>query len=158
MTWGESNQRRIITERNKSTPRTAYNYGIGMSIIHVGRVILPTPSTKQLQLRNVLHVPNVAKNLMSDARDNNVFVEFHPNSVLVKDMDTRTTITMGHFCDGFYTLDAPMIKEALTSLEGSPVLWYTRLGHSSSQVVQHIIQTSQLPSETNKIDVICDAC
>jgi hypothetical protein len=72
--------------------------GTGMRIIHVGQAFLPTPSSKPLRLRNVLHVPAITKNLLSIRRlayDNHVIVEFHPNSVFVKDLLTRAIILSG---------------------------------------------------------------
>ncbi|KAI4338296.1 hypothetical protein L6164_016638 [Bauhinia variegata] len=42
-----------------------------------------------LSLKNVLHVPHITKNLLSISKltkDNNVFLEFHPNHCLVKNL------------------------------------------------------------------------
>jgi histone deacetylase 1/2 len=57
-----------------------------MRILHIGQAILPTTSSKPLHICNVLHVPSVKKNLLSVPRlthDNNVLVEFHPDSFFV---------------------------------------------------------------------------
>jgi hypothetical protein len=61
--------------------------GAGMHISHIGQASLPTHTSKQLHLTNVLHVPSVTRNLLSVrkiTRDNNVFAEFHPSDVLLK--------------------------------------------------------------------------
>jgi hypothetical protein len=58
-----------------------------MSISHVGHAIVGIPS-KSLHLKNVLHVPHATKNLVSIhrlAKDNIVFIEFHPWYFYVKD-------------------------------------------------------------------------
>jgi hypothetical protein len=96
--------------------------GSGMRILHVGQAILPTPSSQPLYLRNIFHVPALTKNLMSVhklSHDNNVLVEFHPNSVFVKDLDTRAIILRGRWRGGLYTLDAPTVKQVLSALKAS---------------------------------------
>jgi hypothetical protein len=93
--------------------------GSGMRIRHVGQALLPTPS-KPLHLRNVLHVPSVTKNLLSARKltiDNNAFIEFHPNNVFVKDMDTRAILLSGHSRGGLYALDAPAVKQVFSALK-----------------------------------------
>lgn len=53
--------------------------GNGLLIHHVGTTQITTPSFK-LHLNNVLHVPNICKNLLSVQRftkDTNTFFEFH---------------------------------------------------------------------------------
>jgi hypothetical protein len=54
--------------------------GTGMEIANVGHSILCSPS-RSLHLNNILHVPQVYKSLCSVnrlAKDNNVYLEFHP--------------------------------------------------------------------------------
>ena len=56
--------------------------GAGMKISHIGQSIIETPH-KNLVLKDILHVPNASKTLLSVHRialDNNVFLEFHPFS------------------------------------------------------------------------------
>jgi hypothetical protein len=57
---------------------------MAMHISHIGNSILRNPHDS-LHLKNVLHVPNTSKNLLSVhklALDNNVLLEFHPFSFL----------------------------------------------------------------------------
>jgi hypothetical protein len=68
--------------------------GSGMHIAHVGNSIIPTPS-QDIHLKQVLHVPHTSKNLVSIHQltyDNNVQVEFHPFSFLIKDQAMRKII------------------------------------------------------------------
>jgi hypothetical protein len=54
--------------------------GTGMEISHIGDSILSTPHGS-FKLKNILHIPNASKNLLSVHRftlDNHVFIEFHP--------------------------------------------------------------------------------
>jgi histone deacetylase 1/2 len=85
----------ITGELNNLTMRDAYKghdkvdtaNGQGMGISHIGHSIIRSPS-KKFELRNVLHVPNASKNLLSVHRftyDNHVFIEFHPFFFLIKD-------------------------------------------------------------------------
>jgi histone deacetylase 1/2 len=69
-----------MKEKYKGKDQIHAANGQGMSISHVGHAIVKTPS-KPLHLKNVLHVPNATKNLVSIhrfTRDNDVFIEFHP--------------------------------------------------------------------------------
>jgi hypothetical protein len=62
---------------------------------------------------------------------------------------------------GLYALDAidaPFAKQVFSTLKASSAQWHSRLGHPASQIVQHILSRSHLPSESNKIDRVCYAC
>ena len=79
----------ISGDLEKLTLREKYNggdqvhaaNGIGMEIDYIGHSTLHSPNSV-LHLNNVLHVPATSKDLISVnrlARDNNAFLEFHPN-------------------------------------------------------------------------------
>jgi hypothetical protein len=81
-----------------------------MHISHIGQASVPTHTSKQLCLTNILHVPSVAHDLLSVHKftwDNNVFCEFHPFDLFVKDRDTRDVLLRGRCRHGLYELDAP---------------------------------------------------
>jgi hypothetical protein len=62
----------------------------GMCITHIDNSVIPTP-TCDIHLNKLLHVPSTSKNLASIPRltyDNNVSIEFHPFSFLIKDRAT----------------------------------------------------------------------
>ena len=139
--------------------------GEGMRISHVGQALISTPSSRHLRLSNVLHVPSVTKNLLSVRRfthDNRVYIEFHPNSLFVKDLLTGAILLRGRVRGGLYELDAPLVthlpKQVFNALKASSSQWHARLGHPATQVVQHVLHRHQLPSESNKIVSVCDAC
>ena len=51
--------------------------GSGLHITHIGQSSLPTSTSRELQLHDVLHVPDVTRNLLSVPRlthDNDVFL------------------------------------------------------------------------------------
>jgi len=71
--------------------------GSGMQIKHIGNSTLHTPS-RDLVLRNILHVPQASKNLVSLHRltvDNHVYLELHPWHFLIKDRATKKTLHQG---------------------------------------------------------------
>ena len=90
-----------LTVRDKYHGREqvhAFN-GSGMEIANVGHSRLHSPN---LHLRNILHVPQAHKNLCSVnrlTRDNNVFLEFHPNYFAIKEQVTKKVIHKGR-CEG----------------------------------------------------------
>ena len=78
----------IISELDKLTVHNKYNVndqvhtanGEGMEISHIGHTTVRTP-TRDLHLKNILHVPDDAKNLISSHRlsiDNHTLLEVHP--------------------------------------------------------------------------------
>ncbi|KAL4366347.1 hypothetical protein GQ457_05G025950 [Hibiscus cannabinus] len=78
--------------------------GMAVPISHIGRSSLATNS-RSLFLSNLLHVPCVNKNLLSVSRftkDNNVSVEFFPNSCVVKDLGTQQVMLRGLESNGLY--------------------------------------------------------
>jgi hypothetical protein len=86
----------ITSELEKLTTRERYHgaeqvhaaNGSGMKIHHVGHSTLRSQS-QDIHLNNILHVPHAHKNLLSVnriAKDNNVFLEFHPNHFSVKEL------------------------------------------------------------------------
>ena len=62
-------------------------------------------SSRKLHLRNLLHVPNITKNLLSVsqfARDNQVFFEFHSSFCFVKDLCSKELVLKGVLNNGLY--------------------------------------------------------
>jgi hypothetical protein len=81
--------------------------GTCMHIHNIGHALLPTPSSKQLHLNDVLHVPKVTRNMLSMSKlsqCNNVFIELHPYDLFVKDWDMQETLLTGRCRDGFYEI------------------------------------------------------
>jgi hypothetical protein len=69
-----------------------------MRIHNIGHATLPTPSSKSLDLKQILHVPQACNNLLSISKhsnDNNVFIELHPHDIFLKDLDTKEPILRG---------------------------------------------------------------
>jgi hypothetical protein len=134
----------ITGELNKLTMKEKYKgkdqihaaNGQGMSISHVGHAIVKTPS-KFLHLKNVLHVPNATKNLVSIhrfTRDNDVYIEFHPWYFYVKDQVTKRVLLKGRCERGLYPLISSSTiknKQVFSATKPSASRWHSRLGHPS---------------------------
>jgi hypothetical protein len=161
----------IIGELEKLAVRDKYNgadqvhtaNGAGMNIRHIGQSTIRTPD-KDLELRNILHVPSTKKNLISVHRlasDNNVYLEFHPDFFLIKDRDTRSTLLRGACRRGMYPLPSPPAssKQAYGVNKVPLDRWHHRLGHPSFRIVERVLRDYKLPCsfDLNK-DVVCDAC
>jgi histone deacetylase 1/2 len=170
----------ITGELERLTTRNKYHGGdnvhaadgAGMEIAHIGHSTVLSPS-RVFHLNNVLHVPQAHKSLCSVnqlAKDNHVYLEFHPDHFLIKEQGTRRTLHKGRCRGGLYPLHAspsspnlPSVsssnKQVFSSVKPSTSLWHHRLGHPSSRVVQQVLDRHKLPfiHDSNK-DHVCDAC
>jgi histone deacetylase 1/2 len=131
----------ITGDLKKLTIREKYNggdqvhaaNGTGMKIANVGHSTLYSPS-RNLHLNNIMHVPRAKKNLVSVnrfTRDNDVFLEFHPNHFSIKEQVTRRTLHSGRWEGGLYPLwpspNRPSSnKQALGVIKPSTSLWNHR--------------------------------
>lgn len=89
------------------TSTVSMGNGDSVPIAHIGSAGLFT-GNRLLNLKNVLHVPNMCKNLISFgqfAKDNKVYFEFHPFHCFVKDIQTGVTLLVGHIHNGLYRFD-----------------------------------------------------
>uniref|UniRef100_A0A803P7H9 Reverse transcriptase Ty1/copia-type domain-containing protein n=1 Tax=Cannabis sativa TaxID=3483 RepID=A0A803P7H9_CANSA len=96
--------------------------GTGLSIQHVGQSLFSTPySSKFVLLNNLLHVPDITKNLLSVskfAKDNKVYFEFHDDFCLVKDKESHSILLKGTHRNGLYSFDASQLQfHSLTSTD-----------------------------------------
>jgi hypothetical protein len=145
--------------RWSSTPKPTKSL---IALTHIGHATIHTPSNHDIHLRNILHVPEAQKNLISVHRlatDNNAFLEFHPNYFLVKDRDTKKVILEGECRHGLYPFPAPSNKKAYIATKVPFSRWHSRLGHPSSAIVTQVISRNKLPllGEAS-CSLVCDAC
>ena len=82
--------------------------GKGIKIKHVGNSIFSpnsNPLSKSLFINNLLHVPQISRNLLSVsqfAKDNGVIFEFHPTFCFVREQGTKEIILKGILDHGLY--------------------------------------------------------
>jgi hypothetical protein len=95
----------ITSDLDCLTVRECYNGGeqvqvgndAGLHILHIGHSSIEY-NDRPLALRDVLHVPNITKNLLSIhkfTRDNDVFLNFIHGFFLVKERNTRSKLLEG---------------------------------------------------------------
>ena len=102
--------------------------GAGMRIDHIGHSILHSP-IRDVHLKNILHVPSANKSLLSVHRlvkDNNAFLELHPNHFSLKEQETKKTLLEGQCEGGLYpvkpqksTPSTPSNKQVLGAFKPS---------------------------------------
>ncbi|KAL4353878.1 hypothetical protein GQ457_06G021620 [Hibiscus cannabinus] len=85
--------------------------GANLNITKIGKSVLPVLSAtrKTLVLSDLMHVPQITKNLISMsklARDNHVFLEFHAFKCVVRDEDTGVVLLEGRESEGLYKFDS----------------------------------------------------
>jgi histone deacetylase 1/2 len=159
----------ITGELDKLTIRDKYTGGdqvhttsrAGMLIDHIGHSVLHTPS-RNLILKNILHVPQASKNLASFhriAKDNNAFLEFHPNHFLIKEQATKRTLLRGKFEGGLYPMKSSSNKQVRPASKPTTSLWHSHLGHAAHPVIQQVLSRNNLSfSLDQNTGAVCDAC
>ncbi|KAL5718134.1 hypothetical protein ACHQM5_011070 [Ranunculus cassubicifolius] len=159
----------LTSDMANLTTRSEYNgsdqiligNGKGLNISHIG-----SSSKGSLSLQNMLHVPSIAKNLLSVSRltrDNNVVFEFHPYSCYVKDTKGKVLL-QGKTKDGLYALDFDSWNKSPTSSpsaflgeKASKNVWHERLGHPAGPIINSIVSRNKLPVLHKEFE-FCAAC
>ncbi|KAL2940317.1 Retrovirus-related Pol polyprotein from transposon RE1 [Bienertia sinuspersici] len=98
-----------------------------------------------LQLKNVLHVPKIIKNLISVRKfttDNHVSVEFDPFGFSVKDLQTGSKIVRCNSSGDLYPFLTDRHVPSYTTPSAfavvSPSLWHSRLGHPGNAILSSL--------------------
>lgn len=138
--------------------------GKGLPILHIGSSRVYSPS-KTYSLTNILHVPEIKKNLLSVQRfchDNHVFFEFHSSFFAVKDTSTRTILLTGPSNNGLYSMCLPQLRSlprvSFTAVRVSPNVWHQRLGHPHSQLLNSMLSRFSLPVCNKDSLSFCNSC
>jgi histone deacetylase 1/2 len=157
-------ERLSVHERYHGRDQVQVAKGAGLSISHIGHSRLAGPK-HSLALRDILHVPNISKNMLSVYRivcDNDVFVEFHRHFFCVKDKATKKILLQGRSRGGLYPIPFSRVtsstRHASSSIKLSSRQWHQRLGHPSNNVVQTIVKTNNLLCSPTSDSSVCDAC
>uniref|UniRef100_A0A803NGE1 Retrovirus-related Pol polyprotein from transposon TNT 1-94 n=1 Tax=Cannabis sativa TaxID=3483 RepID=A0A803NGE1_CANSA len=167
----------------KGKAKVVVGNGSSLSIHHLGTSSVPTILPNQsLLLQDILHVPNVTKNLLSISKftkDNNVTIEFDDLSCLIKDKKTSRVLLQGHLNDGLYKLKVspPTTQETIKKLTVSQPLaynhtttsnpiqdksqianiWHCRLGHPSPFILNKVLSQVVPHAKCNQL-AFCNAC
>jgi hypothetical protein len=137
----------------------------GLHVSHFGRGLLPTPS-RNFHFFSLFHVPQIQKNLIFVNQftcDNNVFIEFHPNYLCVKDLRTRQLLLQGPSKFGLYPWPSSRASSSssFAAIIGEKVSldqWHLRLGHPAPPIVTQVIQSNKLLMSPSKFSSVCSSC
>ena len=75
----------------------------------------------------------------------------------MKDLTTKKVLLQGRCENGLYPI-RPSRSHALSSVRLSAEDWHARLGHPSTQVVQHVLASNKLASSSRALTHVCNAC
>ncbi|KAL5773723.1 hypothetical protein ACOSQ2_013647 [Xanthoceras sorbifolium] len=117
--------------------------GQKLAIDNVGTSLVKshTQPTQTLQMTNVLHVPQMTKNLLSIStftRDNHVVAKFHDNCCVIKDKTSKKVLLQGTLKDGLYQLKLHATNSKLSSLlsaDASTYLAHFHFDHCNKNTV-----------------------
>lgn len=137
--------------------------GTSLPISHIGEVPVNTVYGP-LILSNVLHVPDMKKNLLSISHfieDHDCIFQFTSQDFAAVSRSTRRVIARGSRCGGLYVLE--QIKEvALFSnrqITASEDVWHNKLGHCSPQVLERLQKVGLIHvTSKNKELSVCSSC
>lgn len=118
----------VISDQRNISPHSPYNVndtimigdGTGLPITHTGSTSHHS-SSYTFNLNNVLYVPSMKKNLISVSQfchNNNVSIEFLPNSFVVKDLRMGACLLQGRTKDDVY-------EWPVTSSSNAPLLAFS---------------------------------
>lgn len=129
-----------ITPNQRSKKITIVN-GNKLPIANHGKGTLNTPNCK-LQLCNLLHVPNIAYNLLSISHliiDIDVNALFDKNGYKIKGNQTNQLLHQGPFSKGLYMLNSHNSITSASSVliihTSNTIKWHKRLGHPHHKII-----------------------
>jgi hypothetical protein len=135
-----------------------------LPILHIGSTKIHSP-LKTFTLSNVLHVPQLKRNLLSVQKfcqDNDVFFEFHSTFFAGKDKFTRTTLLTGPSENGLYSICLPPIRPlhtvAFSAVRASTNTWHQRLGHPHPDLLKSMLSSFSLPVSNKSLNFSCTSC
>ena len=103
-----------VFDHYSGTGNVVVGNGQTLNIYSVGHTSFSShKSSWSLHLTNVLHVPQITKNLISVAKftqDNDVILEFDSHCCFVKDKKSRKILLQGSLKEGLYQLDISKVS------------------------------------------------
>jgi hypothetical protein len=154
----------------QGTEQVTVGNGQNLPIQSIGNTHLHTQYHK-FQLKNVLHIPRIASNLLSVHKlclDNNCSCHFDAQKLLIQDLPTGRLLYKGLSKDGVYPIHSSQFCTSASSktacLASSSAqtweLWHSRLGHPSAKVLHTIFPSlsSCNSLEFNSVNSHCKHC
>ena len=122
-----------------------------------------TTTLNNLNLYNVLYVPEITKNSLSVSKlttDNNALVEFDANYCYLKDKLTGKILLRGKLRVGLYQLsngNSQFNKDPCVymSLKEN---WHRKLGHPNNKVLEKVLKNCNFKTSSRDQFSFCEAC
>ena len=118
-------------------------------------------SDPPLTLSNVLHAPQIIKNLIFVRRftsDNNVSVEFDPFGFHVKDLQTGTILMRCDSTGDLYPLSSSNRSPPQAFAALSTTTWHDRLGHPGAPVLASLRKNNVITCNSSSGLSFCHGC
>ncbi|CAL8993855.1 unnamed protein product [Prunus brigantina] len=146
--------------------------GKSLQIHHVGSATMHTPHAS-FNLQNVLHVPNVAHNLLSVfqfVRDNHCSLTLDEYGFSIKDNISQRMLCQGPVENGLYPIYCSSSVKAPSTLpsaaptaylvcKASLSTWHKRLGHPHQSMLKSIVNRNNLQvTSLATASMPCSAC
>ncbi|PNY02796.1 copia protein (gag-int-pol protein), partial [Trifolium pratense] len=118
---------------------------------------------KNLNLYDVLYVPEITKNLLSVSKltaDNNIIVEFDADCCSVKDKLTGKALLKGKLKEGLYqvsNVSSQSNKDACTYMSVKES-WHRKLGHPNNKVLDKVLKHCNVKTSSSDQFKFCEAC
>ncbi|KAI4348037.1 hypothetical protein L6164_008799 [Bauhinia variegata] len=144
-----SNTRGIIVGNGHSIPIHGYGY-TNLS-----------PPNPPLSLKNVLHAPQLIKNLVSVRKlttDNSVSVEFDPFGFSVKDFQMGMRLMRCDSWGELYPITTNQATSPSTFAALAPSLWHERLGHPGAPVFDSLRLNKFIKCNGTRSSHVCHSC
>jgi hypothetical protein len=154
----------LSSTRVLSTPHyVTVSNGASIPVTISGHAFLHTPSGYSFILNDVLRVPKLVCNLLSDhkfTRDNFCSIEFDPFSFSVKDLRMKTVIIRCNSFVDLYTMPPPTKANKVFAFLSTIVaakVWYRRLGHPGRDTTTSRQRMLAIPLDKFSSN-LCHAC
>ncbi|KAM5556360.1 hypothetical protein ABKV19_023986 [Rosa sericea] len=142
--------------------------GAGLNIKHIGSTDI-IPDKHSFKLKNVLHVPSLAVNLLSFnklCKDNHCYITMDDIDICVQDKATKALLYKGKSNgEGMFLFKSPRLppitQHTHNAFIGSAIkssLWHQRLGHPTSDVAAKMLSLSQVQFSNDPSPHMCSSC
>lgn len=133
-----------------------------LPITHVGSANLSV-SSGSLPLHDILVCPSVQKPLLSVSKlceDYPCGVFFDSHKVYILDLETKKVLTKGPRRNGLYVLENQNYKAFYSTRQQATdlLIWHHRLGHASTQVLQHLHNSKAISINKSRRNSLCEPC
>lgn len=141
--------------------------GLGLTVAHTGSGYIKS-ADHVLKLNTLLHVPNLAMNLLSFTklcRDNHCFITLDENDIVVQDKASKVVLNQGKSEEGLFLFKSPHVSalsqlshSAFVGVAASYSVWHQRFGHPSQLIMSKMLSSSKIKLPSVASSSICTYC